>query len=42
VVSDIIIDKFGDPFRTLYIQEIRNGKIRIIGKIEPSLALGEK
>lgn len=42
VDSDIIIDKFGDPFRTLYIQEIRNGKIRIIGKIEPSLALGEK
>ena len=34
--SEIIIDEYGDPLRPLYIQEIRNGEIQIIGKIEPS------
>ncbi len=31
----IIIDKYGDPVRAMYIEEIRDGAIRIIDKLEP-------
>ncbi len=32
--NPIILDEYGDPVRTLYILEIKNRKIRTIGKIE--------
>ena len=34
--DDIIIDKYGDPVRPLYIQKIEDSKIRDIGKFEPT------
>lgn len=40
VDGPIIIDEYGDPLRTQYIQEIRNGKIQTLEKIQPSLKGG--
>lgn len=34
--NPIILDEYGDSVRTLFILEIRGGKIRTTGKIEPS------
>jgi branched-chain amino acid transport system substrate-binding protein len=34
--NPIVLDKFGDSVRTLFVLEIRDGKIRTIGKVVPS------
>ncbi len=31
--ADIVLDEYGDPIRSMYLQEIRNGKIETIEKI---------
>ncbi len=36
VNGKIIIDQYGEPIRTMYILQIKNKKIKLIGKIEPS------
>lgn len=33
--GDIIIDKYGDPVRPLYILEIQDSKIKNMGKFQP-------
>ncbi len=32
----IVMDEYGDPVRTFYTLEIRGGKIRTVGKVEPA------
>ena len=36
LIDDIIIDKYGDPVRPLYIQEIQDSRIKNIGKFKTS------
>lgn len=35
--SIVSIDEYGDPYRTVYILEIKNGKVRTIGDFNPHL-----
>ncbi len=34
--DEIILDKFGDAVRAMYVMQIRNGKIRAADKLTPS------